>query len=377
MKKLFISMILFSSLLFAETAADVYKEALNLQEVDGNFQKAKQLYQKIITSYVQEPEFVARAMYQIAFISEMYGENVTAENYYKVVMSKYSNYTGLKILSARGVYRLTQGKAGETVAKKDESTNVAKTENIANTENIAKVEEIKTVDDPFKNTKYRKGEVSDLHIIHLSNRDTKTISFNSIKGVAVSNPKVVDIKASSSGLELTPLGVGYTEIVVKTADSDKDTVVGVAVINTDTLKVKEHYLVKGDFKRIFLSEIAKVALDNSILKVEAKSDELSITAEKEGNVNLLVEQKNGARVEIPLKIYKPLELSESFSLKLLETKEVAFSDLSSVSVSKQGIVDIKQDGEKIKITATAIGETAIILYGKDGAQAKYLIKTSN
>ncbi len=373
MKKLFVSMILFSSLLFAQTAADVYKEALNLQEVQGDFQKAKQLYQKIITTHVQEPEFVARAMYQIAFISEMYGENVTAENYYKVVMSKYPNYTGLKILSARGIYRLTQGKLGESVAKKEEAIS----ENVAKTENIAKVEEIKIPEDPFKNIKYRKGEVSDLHIIHLSNRDAKSIPFSNIKGVAVTNPKVVDIKASSSGLELSPLGVGYTEIVVKTGDSEKDTIVGVAVINTDALKVKEFYLVKGDFKRIFISEVAKVALDNSILKVEAKSDELSITTEKEGNVNLLIEQKNGARVEIPLKIYKPLELSENISLKLLDTKEVVFGDLSTVSVSKQGVVDIKQDRDKIKIIATAIGETVVILYGKDGAQAKYLVKTSN
>ncbi len=367
--------LLLSINLLASTAQDIYNEALQNEEISGDFKKAKELYQKIIATYVQEPEFVARAMYKIAFISELYGDNTTAENYYNAIISKYGNYGGLKILSAKGIYRITQGKSyGNTFdmnkvkseEKKEEQKNETKTD-------VVKKEEQK---DPFANDKYRVGKTGDYHVLFMG--ENKIIPFKDIKGSGASNLDILDIKPTTSQIEITGKKIGYCEIMVKTAE--QESLIDSFVIDSTNLNVKDFYLIKGEKKKLFIKDMVGIVLDNDNINVKAANGELLIEALKEGDVIITVEIKNNLgnyKVNIPLKVLKPYDKTMFVNLKLLETHTIKFENISSTTVTNQGIVDIKQNGNEIKLTATSIGETTVIFYGSDGAQLKYSIKTKD
>ncbi len=358
--------------LLASSAQELYNEALQNEEINGDFKKAKELYQKVIANYVQEQEFVARSMYKIAFIAELYGDNTTAENYYNAIISKYSNYGGLKILAAKGIYRITQGKSYgnafdmskiKTEEKKEEQKTETKTD-------VVKKEEQK---DPFANDKYRFGKIGDYHILFMG--ENKIIPFKDIKGSGASNLDILDIKPTTSQIEITGKKTGYCEIMVKTADQEN--LIDSFVIDSANLNVKDFYLIKGEKKKLFIKDMVGIILDNDNINVKAANGELIVEALKEGDVIITVEIKNNSgnyKVNIPLKVLKSYDKTMFVNLKLLETQIVKFDNISSTTVTNQGIVDIKQNGNEIKLTATSVGETTVIFYGSDGAQLKYSIK---
>ncbi len=358
--------------LLASTAQELYTEALQNEEINGDFKKAKELYQKIIANYVQEQEFVARSMYKIAFIAELYGDNTTAENYYNAIISKYGNYGGLKILAAKGIHRITQGKSYGNAfdmnkVKSDEKKEEQKTETKPE---VVKKEEQK---DPFINDKYRVGKTGDYHILFMG--ENKIIPFKDIKGSGASNLDILDIKPTTSQIEITGKKTGYCEIMVKTADQEN--LIDSFVIDSSNLNVKDFYLIKGEKKKLFIKDMVGIILDNDNINVKAANGELIVEALKEGDVVITVEIKNNLgsyKVNIPLKVLKSYDKTMFVNLKLLETQIVKFDNVSSTTVTNQGIVDIKQNGNEIKLTATSIGETTIIFYGSDGSQLKYSIK---
>jgi Flp pilus assembly secretin CpaC len=81
-------------------------------------------------------------------------------------------------------------------------------------------------------------------------------------------------------------------------------------------------------------------------------------------------KKDGTKVDVKIKVLKPYDKKMTLILKPLETKEIKFDKIASISVTNHGIVDVKQDTKSVKITGTSKGKTIVIIYGRDNAQLK-------
>lgn len=309
-------------------------------------------------------------MYRIAFISELYGETVMAENYYKMITSKYQNIMGLRLLAARGIYRLTKGK---TYAKFDmkQAKGVAKPVAPPKTTTPTVVKPV--VKDPYSNSRYRTGETADIFI--LKPGEEKMIPFDGIKGVGISQQGIVTLSPTTSRLSLKAVKPGKVEIMVKD-QAGKEHTINVAVIDVAHLTIKDNYLIRGEGKKIMINELKKLTMDNDNLAVKAEQGSIILTAKKEGDVSIQMERKDGMTVVFQLKVYKPLEKTTTLNLKLLGRKLVKFPKLTNTVITKQGIVKISKTGDDIEMTATGTGETAIMLSGSDGARMTFKINVT-
>ncbi len=350
--------------IFAATAQSLYNQALGYEETEANFTKAKQLYSKIIAEHVTEQEYVARAMYHIAFISEMYAQKATAESYYKMVLSKYSKFKGLKYLATSGLARLSKG----TVSCNPNTVNSAKSiKSTISTGSSASKTSVAIKKGPFDNDKYRHGKTAPLYILNIGEKIE--LNFDGVKGLGASDPSVADISPTTSVVTIVGKKVGFSEIMVK-ENNGTENYVNINVVDATNNKIDNIYLIKGEHKEIHITNMEKIAADNDNIELSAKDNVISMNCKKEGNLTLTLMKKDGTKVDVKVKVLKPYDKKRTLLLKPLETKEIKFDKVASISVTTHGIVDVKQDSKSVKITGTSKGKTIVIIYGRDNAQLK-------
>ncbi len=362
--------LLVTTTLFAG-AAEIYKEALEQEEIKGDFVKAKSLYKKIVSGYVSEQGYVARSLYHIAIISEMYGEKNNAKSYYNMILTNYSNISGLKYLASNGISRLDHNKIIQKVANTNNTNNSYNKKAITNISTPTVKKKTYVVDSsPFANNKYRVGKTSPMYIINLGEK--VTISFeNGIQGLAASDPTILKLNPTTSKIEFSGQKIGKCEMVITDKTGKKNKCI-IIVVDPNNLTIDAQYLIKGESRIINIQNLKQVALDNDNLKVEPKDGKLSIKSTREGKVTLTLQKKDGTNINVKFLIYKPYDANKTMSMNLLQTKNIEFKNRSSVTITNN-IIDVKSDGDNIKVTATKSGETILIIYGKDGSQLKYHI----
>ncbi len=349
--------------IFATSAESLYHQALKYEETDANFVKAKQLYSKIIAEHVTEQEYIARSMYHIAFISEMYAQKATAESYYKMVISKYSQFKGLKYLATSGLARLSKGLA----SCNPNSLNSVKSSTSKATTVTPQINKVIVKKGPFDNDKYRHGKTAPLYILNIGEKIE--LSFDGVKGLGASDPSIADIKPTTSVVTIVGKKVGYSEIMIK-ENSGKENYVNIHVVDAVNNKINDVYLIKGEKKEVHITNMEKIAADNDNVELSAKDSVISMNTKKEGNLTLTLMKKDGTKVDIKIKVLKPYDKKRTLLLKPLETKEIKFDEISSISITNHGVVDVKQDSKSIKVTGTSKGKTIVIVYGRDNAQLK-------
>lgn len=347
--------------IFATSAESLYYKALKYEETDANFTKAKQLYSKIIAEHVTEQEYIARSMYHIAFISEMYAQKATAESYYKMVLSKYSQFKGLKYLATSGLARLSKG----TVSCNPNTVNLVKSNASKVIGTTRQVKKATVKKSPFDNDKYRHGKTADLYILNVGEKIE--LSFDGVKGLGASDPSVATISPTTSVVTIVGKKVGYSEIMIK-ENNGKENYININVVDAINNKINNIYLIKGEKKEIHITNMEKIAADNDNIELSAKDNVISMNSKKEGNLTLTLMKKDGTKVDIKIKVLKLYNKKRNLIIKALETREIKFDEISSISITNHGIVDVKQSSKGIKITGTSKGKTIIIVYGKDGAQ---------
>ena len=363
----YLVLLLLSISVLASTGAEVtYLKALKYEEIDADFMKAKQLYSKIIAENVTEPEYIARSMYHIAFISEMYNQKNAAKNYYQMIINQYSKYKGLKILATNGLTRLASGK---TSCAPNNTKTVSSA--LTNAQKTSPKPVIKK--SPFDNDKYKKGKTAALYILNVGEK--VEISFDGIKGVGASNQDVTEIRPTTSNLKVIAKKVGFVEIMVKDS-TGKENYINVNVVDAVNNKITDLFLIKGEKKKIHVTNLEKIAVDNDNVELKHEDGVISINSKKEGNITLTLMKKDGTKVDVTIKVLKPYEKKMVLMLKSLETREIKFENISSVSITTHGIVDVKQESKSIKVTGTSKGKTFVIVYGKNGSQLKLDIEVN-
>jgi len=363
----YLLLLLVSTSIFAATSAETtYLQALKYEEVDADFMKAKQLYSKIIAENVTEQEYIARSMYHIALISEMYNQKVAAKNYYNMIIKQYSKFKGLKFLATNGLARLSKNKVSCTPGTETKATVKARP-------NTAVTTKVAVKKGPFDNDKYKKGKTAPLYVLNIG--DKIEVAFDGIKGVGASTQSVADIKPTTSKLEVTAKKVGFVEIMIKD-NNGKENYINVNVVDAVNNKITDLFLIKGESKKIHITDLEKIAVDNDNVELKHEDGIISIKAKKEGNITLNLMKKGGTKVDVSIKVLKPYEKKMTLSLKQLQTKEIKFDNISSISVTSHGIVDVKQETKTIKVTGTSKGKTFVIVYGKDGSQLKLDIEVN-
>jgi ribosomal protein L3 len=280
-----------------------------------------------------------------------------------MILSKYSSVKGLKYLSQNGLNRLTNGTASCSPDKNDTTKSAVLNNNTTTSDTNSQT----VKKEPFDNDKYRHGKTDPLYILSVG--EEVNIEFDGIKGLGASDPDVAEIKPTTSNLKIIGKKVGFVEIMIKD-NTGKENHINVNVVDSTSNKIDNIYMIKKESKKIYISNIEKIAADNDNIELSAKDKTVSIKAKKEGNITLTLMRKDGTKVDVTIKVLKPYEKKMAISLKSLETKDIKFDQISSISITTHGIVDVKQESKIIKITGTSKGKTFVIVYGKDNSQLK-------
>jgi len=367
---------LLTTSIFASTS-DLYQKALEFEEIKGDFAKAKEIYKKIVADDIEQ-SYVGRSLYHIAIISEMYGEKNNAKSYYNMILSSYSNISGLKYLAANGLARLNNVKSPKNKVTQISNTNA---NNNINNNNINNNIEKKILEStinfngdrsPYANIRYRHGNTLPLYLIKLGEKKTIYIE-NGVKGLAVSDPSILNLEPTTSKIKFTGQKIGECEMAI-TDKTGKDKKILIVVINPNNLNVNGKYLVKGEDKHIFIENLKQVALDNDNISVIAKSGEVLIKTKKEGKVTLSLEKEDGTKINITIVVYKKYNVDKKIYMNLLESKNINFEDRNSIAISKGGIISAKIINDNtIKVIAIKSGKTSLTILGNDGSKITYHI----